>query len=262
VFKAVFTRDSPESRGALSRLVSALTGREMSVTAVEANEPPPGRARDRQIRFDIRCKAETGEPVNVEMSFYPDEFEPLRIEFFACRLFTGQNIRGKDADYGGLKESWQITVIGRRRFFPDDDFYHQFLYYDRDRGISLGGKSRIVTVELAKVKPLAEKPVEEMSAAEKWAVFFEYLPNQQMRGKIEEIAASEDGISMAGEVLMTFTKEEIEEARETSRLKWELDMQSMRVQAERKGRQEVLALLKSGQTPEEILRKYSAPANS
>jgi ribosomal protein L24E len=39
VFKAVFTRDTPESQKALAKLVSALTGREMSVVTINANEP-------------------------------------------------------------------------------------------------------------------------------------------------------------------------------------------------------------------------------
>jgi hypothetical protein len=40
VFKAVFARDTPESRGALSALLSALTGRGLTVIAIGANEPP------------------------------------------------------------------------------------------------------------------------------------------------------------------------------------------------------------------------------
>jgi hypothetical protein len=58
VFKAVFTRDSPASKGALSKLVSALIGKEVTILAICANEPPIDSLRDRQIRFDINCKAE------------------------------------------------------------------------------------------------------------------------------------------------------------------------------------------------------------
>jgi hypothetical protein len=39
VFKAVFTKDTPESRGALSKLLSALIGRELTVLVITANEP-------------------------------------------------------------------------------------------------------------------------------------------------------------------------------------------------------------------------------
>ena len=54
-------------------------------------EPPIDSLQDRHIRFDIACRAENGELVNVEMSLNPDPFEPVRLEFHAGKLFTGQN---------------------------------------------------------------------------------------------------------------------------------------------------------------------------
>ncbi|MDR1899445.1 MAG: hypothetical protein LBQ55_05500 [Treponema sp.] len=36
VFKAVFTRNTPESQGALSKLLSAIIGRELSVITIRA----------------------------------------------------------------------------------------------------------------------------------------------------------------------------------------------------------------------------------
>ena len=66
VFKAVFTRNTYESNTALSRLISALIGREISVISINTNEPPIWDLRDRRIRFDINCKAENGEPVIIE----------------------------------------------------------------------------------------------------------------------------------------------------------------------------------------------------
>ncbi len=53
VFKAVFTRDTPASQMALSSLVSALIGREVTIIAIVANEPPIGNLRDRQIRNEL-----------------------------------------------------------------------------------------------------------------------------------------------------------------------------------------------------------------
>ncbi|MDR2922551.1 MAG: Rpn family recombination-promoting nuclease/putative transposase, partial [Treponema sp.] len=110
VFKAVFTRDTPASKTALSRLVSALIGRTVSIIAVVANEPPADSLRDRQIRFDINCRAEDGELVNVEMSLNTDPFEPVRLEFYAGKLFTGQDIRGSGKDYDDLQRAYQIAI--------------------------------------------------------------------------------------------------------------------------------------------------------
>ena len=39
-FKAVFTSNTPDSLGALSKLISALICKEVTVTNINANEPP------------------------------------------------------------------------------------------------------------------------------------------------------------------------------------------------------------------------------
>jgi predicted transposase/invertase (TIGR01784 family) len=242
VFKAVFTRDTPPSQGALSRLISAIIGRNLSVTAIDANEPPVDSLREKRIRFDINCKADTGELVNIEMSLNPNQFELIRLEYYTGKLSTGQEIQGVRKTYGNLTASYQIAILAKRRFFEDTEFYHNFEYYDVERRVSLGGLTRIITMELSKVEQAAEKPVTDMSVRERWAVFFEYLTNREKRGKINEILAREEGIAMAGEVLMRISRNEIERAHQMSRLKYELDLQSNMVQAwqegELKGRQE------------------------
>jgi predicted transposase/invertase (TIGR01784 family) len=207
VFKAVFTRDTPASQGALSHLLSAITGRNLSVTAIAANEPPVHSLRERGIRFDINCKADTGELVNIEMSLNPTPFEPIRLEYYSGKLFAGQEIKGVWKKYADLRESYQIAILAKRRFFDDDKFYHKFEYYDDQRRVSFGGRSRIITLELSKVEQAAEKPVTAMSVREQWAIFFEYLTSKEKRGKINEILGREEGIAMAGEVLMTISKE-------------------------------------------------------
>ena len=238
MFKAVFARNTPESQGALSALLSAVTGRELAVIAISANEPPVDNLRDRQIRFDINCKAAGGELVNVEMSLNPDACEPVRLEFHAGKLFTGQDIRGADKSYDDLQAAYQIAILGRDRFFADEEFLHQSEYYDPARGVSLGGRSRIITVELAKVERVVEKPAETMSASEHWAVFFWYLTDKSRRGKINEVMECEEGIAMASEVLLRISKDEAERARLMSEYKYVVDTQSKVVQARREGMRE------------------------
>ena len=264
VFKSVFTRDTPASRGALSKLVSALVGREVTVLTLKANEPPTDDIRGRQIRFDINCETEKGELINVEMSFNPDPFEPVRLEFHAGKLFTSQDIRGTDKDYDDLKQTYQIAILGKERFFPDEIILHTFEYYDRENEVSLNGKTRIITLELSKMDKVVEKPIGEMNAVEHWGIFFQYLTDMAQRKKINEIIEREEGIAMASEILMTISKDEVEKARLRSEYKYQLDLQSKMVYAERKGKQEgllegkqeILDLLKSGKSPEEILKEY------
>jgi predicted transposase/invertase (TIGR01784 family) len=235
VFKAVFTRGTPASKGALSRFLTAVIGRELTVDTIQANEPPIDNLRDRQIRYDIHCKAADGELVNVEMSLNPDACEPVRLEFHAGKLFTGQDIRGKGRSYADLKAAYQIAILVKERFFGDEAFLHSFEYYDAERRMSLGGRSRIITLELAKVEQVLEKPAGVMTASEQWAVFFRYLTDKGKREKINEILEYEEGIAMASEVLISISKDEVERARLISEYKYELDTQSKLVDAERKG---------------------------
>jgi hypothetical protein len=74
----------------------------------------------------------------------------------------------------------------------------------------------------------------------------------------------EEGIAMASEVLLSISKDEMERARLMSEYKYELDMQSMFVDGKRQGRAEgraegekkIIELLKSGKSPEEIIKEY------
>ena len=264
VFKAVFTKDNPSSRGALSALISTLINKEVLVCAIIANEPPIDNIRDRQIRYDIRCKTEGGELVNVEMGLDPDKLEPVRLEYYAGKLFTGQDIRGKGNTYDDLKDAYQIAILAKERFFQDKLFMHTFEYYDPVHLISLNGRSRIITIELSKLDEVVEKPVSDMSVQEQWAVYFRYLTENSKRCKINEILRQEEGIAMASEVLIAISKDEIEQARLESELKYELDTQSKLAYAKqdglKEGEQKIIDLLKSGKSPEEIIREYDTPS--
>ena len=235
VFKAVFARNTPASKGALSRLVSAFICRTVAVSSITANEPPVDSLRDRQMRFDINCRARNGELINVEMSLNPDAHEPVRLEFHEGKLFSGQDIRGSGKSYGDLRMAYQISILSKGRFFPDEAFSHSFEYYDPARRVPLDGKSRIITLELSKLGKVAEKPAGRMSAQEHWAVYFQYLTDKGKRRKINEIMEREEGIAMASKVLLSISRDEVERARLMSEYKYELDTQSKLVNAKRAG---------------------------
>ena len=235
VFKAVFTRNTQASQSALSKLISALIDREVSVAEIVANEPPVDSVRDRQIRFDINCRAENGELINVEMSLNPDPFEPVRLEFHTGKLFTGQDIRGTGKTYDDLKQTYQITILAKDRFFHDGLFLHTFEYYDPLAKMTLNGRTRIITLELSKLDNVVTKPVDAMNVKEHWAVYFRYLTDKSKRRTINAIVEREEGIAMASEVLQALSKDEVDRIRQMSELKYELDTQSRLVYAKREG---------------------------
>jgi predicted transposase/invertase (TIGR01784 family) len=240
VFKAVFTKDSFESRGALSALISTLIGRNVVVETIIANEPATGFMGQKKIRYDIACRSKDGEPVNVEMSFHPIDDELNRLEYFASRLFVGQDIQGIDKFYYDLKETYQISILAQKMFFPDKYLTHAFQFYDPQTQVSLDGKIRIITLELEKADTFIGKSVEEMTITERWAAYFQYLTDESKREKIEEIIKREEGIAMATNTLCEVTADEKEYALLTSLMKGELDWRSGMRDAERKGHREGL----------------------
>jgi predicted transposase/invertase (TIGR01784 family) len=212
----------------------------LTVETIIANEPATGFMGQKKIRYDIACRSKDGEPVNVEMSFHPIDDELDRLEYFASRLFVGQDIQGIDKFYSDLKETYQISILAQRMFFPDKYLTHSFQYYDPQTQVSLDGKIRIITLELEKADAFIGKPVDEMTITERWAAYFQYLTDEAKREKIEDIIKREEGIAMATNTLCEVTADEREYALLTSLMKGELDWRSGMRDAERKGHREGL----------------------
>jgi predicted transposase/invertase (TIGR01784 family) len=174
------------------------------------------------------------------MSFYPKVDDPARYEYYSARLFSSQDIKGSDKSYADLKKTYQIAIIANEIFYKDDVLSRYFEYYDPVNNMSMNGKTRIIYMELAKAAKIIEKSVTEMSEAEAWASFFEYLTDRKKSEKIIEIVNREGGIAMAANALFNITDDEREFARLTSELKYELDLQSGMVNATRQGIQQGL----------------------
>ncbi|MDR1072279.1 MAG: hypothetical protein LBL45_01195 [Treponema sp.] len=55
----------------------------------------------------------------------------------------------------------------KKRLCEDEEFFHIFEYYDAEKKVSLGGRIRIIIMELSKAERVIEKPVEAMTAKER-----------------------------------------------------------------------------------------------
>jgi predicted transposase/invertase (TIGR01784 family) len=229
VFKAVFTKDTPESRGALSGLISAFIGRKITSVSVINNEPAVDDMRQRQIRYDLNATFDNGELANIEVMLYPNAHEPERMEYYLDRLHASQEIKGTDKTFADLKRTWQLSIADRKNFFADNEYFHNFILYDPIRHISLGGLTAVHTLELNKLDGVLKKPVSEMSSLERWSIYFKYFTDPEKQGLLQEILKEEEAITMATQVIQGLTQSQIEYIREMSRHKREADYwQSLR----------------------------------
>jgi hypothetical protein len=233
VFKAVFTKDTPASRGALQHLIGANLNEKVCVEAIGQNEPPINNLNDRQIRFDVSVAFADKRKANVEMTMFPSSVEFLRMEYYAARLHVSQEIRGRDLSFDNLTQTYQISFLGNHRFWDDDTLVHHFKFHDNEHNTDLNGRMTIVTVELVKVAQIVQKPVTQMNSMERWAVFLVYCKDKSKIDIINEILQIEEGIAMAGDVMIHISRDEIERCRLESEYKYELDLQSATVEARR-----------------------------
>ena len=80
-----------------------------------------------------------------------------------------------------------------------------------------------------------KKSVADMTDLEKWAIFFQYAGEQQARETVNEVIASKEALQMAGELLMSISKDERERAVFRSRRMYQTDLASDLATAEDRG---------------------------
>jgi hypothetical protein len=197
------------------------------------HEPAISDVGERLICFDLSVKFNSGKLANVEMNMNAQEFDPIRGEYYLDRLHASQNIKGEAKDYQDLEETYQISFFNNRTYYNDKAVVHNFEFYDKVNNVSLGGKTKMIIVELDKTGELEKK--DNLTEAEEWAYVLKYCTEKGKRGIINKILANEEGIAMAIESLLTNSRDENEAARLLTIEKNLVDWQSSMVSAERRG---------------------------
>ena len=88
-FKAMFTQPTEESRNALHSFLEAATERKIRTVELTANEAPEAFAGQRGVSYDILCIFDDGQPANLEMMAFNQEYDyGKRAEYQVSRLET------------------------------------------------------------------------------------------------------------------------------------------------------------------------------
>jgi len=266
IFKAVFTKETAESRKALKSLLSTFLEKELSVLEIKANEPPINSTQDRLIRYDVSVEFNDGELADVEMTVYPKKYEALRFEYYTARLFVTQDIKGQEKTFRDLRPTYHLSFL-YGNLYPDKEWLHRFVYYDAKNSIKMGGRTEIVTVELKKLIKVSNRPIEELGSREIWGLFMVYHREYKKYNIIQKIITMDEGVAAANTVLDELTEKEWEASAARAREKFDLDAKEelweMKEAAREKGREEgreeerkyFLELLDQGLSVEEIKKK-------
>lgn len=247
VFKLILT--SPEAKPGLINLISGIIGRTVVDVVVHANELPPENIQEKAERFDVNCKIDDGSQVNLEMqaSHMQEDLDGQHRNlkgkgvYYLTDLHSSQPAKGLRR-YDRLARSYQITFCSYTVFPQMPDYVNSFSMRHDITGELLCDAIHMTFVELSKVSNVLEKPVSEMTALDKWSVFFQYAPDPQYRETVNKVIESEEVLQVAGNLLMSISQDERERAVFRSRRKFQTDLQSDLATAEDNGERRGIAI--------------------
>ena len=91
---------------------------------------------------------------------------------------------------------YQISVLNFH--LPKHDKREMTWYNMRDeKGHMLSGHMNVIYIDLLVIKKLIGKPVEELSALQKWGLYLSYADDERYADYIKQITSSEEGIMEA-----------------------------------------------------------------
>ena len=83
--------------------------------------------------------------------------------------------------------------------------------HDTDNGLLHDG-IHVLFIELSKLNEVLKKPVDKMTDMERFSVFLRYAENPDYRDIVNKVIETKEGLAVAGELLMSISKDERERA--------------------------------------------------
>jgi len=216
IFKLIMT--APEAMPTLLFLAPEIVKRPVQSVIVCNAELPVTDTEEKAECFDVNCDIDMDSQADIEMqgSRMKEEADSdhsnikARSIYNLCDLHSTQSSKGKA--YDKLKRSYQVMFCNYTVFPDRPDFINTFsVRHDKDNGL-LYDAVQAIFVELTKLKEVLKKPVEQMTNMERFAVFLKYAENPDYRDIVNRVIETKEGLAVAGELLMTVSKDERERA--------------------------------------------------
>jgi predicted transposase/invertase (TIGR01784 family) len=239
IFKLILT--SPEGKPALMDLICATIKRPVIDVVVRNNELPHDDTGEKAARLDVNCRIDDGSQIDLEMQAshieeMGGEHKNLKGKsiYYLCDLHSSQPAKGMKR-YDKLVQTYQVTFCSYT-VFPDLPGYVNSFSMRHDMTNKLLSDAINATyVELSKLSEILKKSVCDMTDMDKWAVFFRYANIPECREIVNKVIESKEVLQMAGNLLMSVSQSEQEQAIFRSRRMYQSDQESNLATAEAKG---------------------------
>ena len=196
--------------------------------------------------LDVKIHTKSGRVIHIEIQVAPIPEMDQRSLYYQSKMVTEQ--LGSGQDYSLIKKvvSIIITDFALAKLSGSDRYHHQFRYRTGD-DIELTDLAEINTLELTKLPLKTDNP-----DLWNWMKFIETKNEEEL----EMLATKSPELKKAVGVLKELSADERTRMIAEDREKARRDEASRINGARREGQKEILDLLKSGISPEEIIRKY------
>ena len=234
VFHRIYGSDTEESRAALMGLLNIILERKADpIRSIEIKNPVDlgDWILDKDTTMDIKAQTDSGEILTIEMQVSHLKNYRCRALFYGGRLVNSSLQSGEP--YDKMKKSVVVSIIQNKLFSKEISCHSIFDVREQKTGHRLCDRLEFHFLELGKVDP--NKPIEEMTQAERLAVYLRYAADENYKDSVQEICASEEGIIMAENLYRKATKEEREAAWAECRMMYQHDQASMREDARAEG---------------------------
>jgi predicted transposase/invertase (TIGR01784 family) len=221
-------------------------------------------------RVDVHVTFNDGEAADLEMQIDKTEDDLRdRAAFYAAMLHAVQSRKGHA--YKEIKRVYQVFFLNCILYPQSDKMPRCYYYMEEEEHDRLTEISEIIFYEMPKLEQkvrdiLAGKAdMESLREDEKWCIFMRYRHEDRAARVIEKLY-QEEGIMRAEKAVKAIDRDYWKAARKMAELKNSMDEAQktydlrekirgeLREEFLREGRQEVITLLKSGKSAEEIIQ--------
>ncbi|MDO4485019.1 MAG: Rpn family recombination-promoting nuclease/putative transposase [Bacillota bacterium] len=223
IFKAVYGRDTPESKAALITLLNLVLDRRDD-PIVDITYKNPFSIDDcyegKTIIMDIKAETFSGELIDIEMQIGDLDVYVNRTVFYVSKQLTEGLDRGQD--YGKMKKSIVISFV-KGKLFPQEIPFHS-VYTMRERSClkELSDIIELHYIELDKIR-CDGMQLSEMSDLEQLGAYMKCSGNPEEKAYVEELVKKGDEvIGMTDTVLKKISEEDKLRELRIAREKWEM----------------------------------------
>ena len=218
-FKKAFDPDKPTSRNNLINLLNDLLEPQLKhpikkVWTRNVAKNLSGSKESRTAIFDLHCKDDMGNLIEIEVQIREMENFVKRLAFYASEMVANQAEPG--AEWNFDVQPTYVIALTRFPVFDDKRAVHRGTVIDMESGEQLMDTYNFTAIELSKVPFFIEKT---SSALSKWLFFFRYL--NKLKELPEELDESKFKQLTESSKVSNFSKQEFEAYRNMYHKVWD-----------------------------------------